>query len=178
MRRVWGSLILVLLWGLCLGTPPAAEGEEPLAQKPPDSQSSVQQPPDAKASTQQPPDTKASTQQPIEAKASEQKPSRGEELWQTRCTPCHSLYPPPKNAPPGFGIVMHYSERYREREQFAEAVARFVLAPAKDKSAMPPHAIERFGLMPGVAYPEGEIREIARWLWDTFTAPPGRPGPR
>jgi len=110
-------------------------------------------------------------------RAEEQKPSRGEELWQTRCALCHPLYPPPTKAPPGMGIVMHYSATHPGREDFAQAVARWVAAPSKERSAMPAHAIERFGLMPPFPYAEDEVKEIARWLWDTFANRGMRRGP-
>ena len=104
-------------------------------------------------------------------------PPRGEALFQVRCAPCHTLYPPPKVAPPMMGVVMHYSDAYRTRDQFVDAVTRWVAAPAKDKSRMPAHAIDKFGVMPFLGYPEAEVKVIAGWIWDTFTGPgQGCPG--
>jgi len=104
-------------------------------------------------------------------------PPPGEALWQARCAACHTLYPPPKAAPPAMGIVMHYSETYRTRDQFVDAVARWVAAPSKDKTHMPPHAIEKFGVMPPLGFPDAEVRVIAAWMWDEFTGRKGRTGP-
>lgn len=101
---------------------------------------------------------------------------RGEALWESRCASCHPRQPPPTQAPPALGLAMHYAETYRDREAFARAVARWVASPARERSALPAHAVERFGLMPPLAYPEEELLEIGRWLWDAFAAPGGRPG--
>jgi mono/diheme cytochrome c family protein len=101
-------------------------------------------------------------------------PPQGEVLWERYCAACHPRQPPPTQAPPALGIVMHYASAHRDREAFARAVARWVASPAKERSLLPPHATERFGPMPPLPYPEAELLEIGRWLWDSFAGQ--RPG--
>ena len=94
----------------------------------------------------------------------------GKEMWVARCSPCHSIEPPPKLAPPVRGIVMNYKRTYSDREAFAAAVSSFVHTPTKEASQMP-HALEKFNLMPALPFEKSELAEIAGWMWDTIVSP-------
>ena len=88
-----------------------------------------------------------------------------QQLWEQRCGVCHSLNPPPKIGPPVRGIVMHYRSTHQTREAFVNAVSSWVTHPQKERSLIP-QAIEKFGIMPPLAYDAGELRQIAGWMWD------------
>lgn len=45
-------------------------------------------------------------------------------------------------------------------------VVDYVRAPSARKSALPPMAIERWGVMPPLALPDAELRAVATWLWE------------
>ena len=94
----------------------------------------------------------------------------GKEMWEVRCSACHSIDPPPKLAPPVRGIVMNYRRTYSDREAFAQAVSAFAHSPTKEASQMP-HALEKFNLMPALPFEKNELAEIARWMWDTIVTP-------
>lgn len=100
----------------------------------------------------------------IPAVADEQKKS-GKQLFESYCSVCHSLEPPPKLAPPVRGIVMHYQADVSSKEEFAKEISKFVRDPAKQHPKLP-GAVTRFGKMPTFPYSDEELQTIARWMWE------------
>lgn len=101
----------------------------------------------------------------------------GKLLWEQRCSPCHSLEPPPKAAPPVRGIVMHYRPKHSDRESFAVAVSDFVHNTVTAEALLP-QAKQRFGMMPPLPFDKEELKSIARWMWDVTLKTPLRGSPR
>lgn len=95
------------------------------------------------------------------------------ELTATRCLTCHGdpVAGQKRLAPPFAMMKMHY--KALSKEEFVEAVSSWVKEPAKQKSRMP-GAVNRFGLMPAVAYPDEEITAIAQYIYKTDFPMPGR----
>lgn len=90
----------------------------------------------------------------------------GKQTFEATCIACHSLMPPMKVAPPMVMISRHYREKFTSDTAGVSAIARFVLEPDSTRSALPAHAIERFGLMPKQAGLSAEqARAVARYVW-------------
>jgi mono/diheme cytochrome c family protein len=92
--------------------------------------------------------------------------AQGKQLVTTVCAACHTEQPPAKLAPP----LAHVSHRYRmqlegDRDAALERIVSWIKAPAKEKSLMPPMAIERFGLMAPLPLPDEQLRAAAAYVW-------------
>lgn len=105
--------------------------------------------------------------------------AQGKQLVSTVCVACHTEQPPPKLAPP----LAHVSRRYRmmhhgDRDKALARIVAWIKAPAKEKSLMPPMAIERFGLMAPLPLPDSMLHAAAAYVWslsegDTTMGPMG-----
>ncbi len=92
--------------------------------------------------------------------------AQGKQIVTTVCVACHTEQPPPKLAPP----LAHVSQRYRmqhggDREKALARIVAWIKAPAKEKSLMPPMAIERFGLMAPLPLPDSLLHAAAAYVW-------------
>ena len=85
----------------------------------------------------------------------------GKAVFDAVCSTCHSLEPPHKEAPPLLMIARHYVEAYGDRETAAVAMVAWATEPDAARSALPAHAIERFGLMPAQALPREDLEAVA-----------------
>lgn len=97
------------------------------------------------------------------------------ELTATRCLICHGNFVPGKGplAPPFAMVKRHYESL--DEKTFIKTVSAWIKEPEKQKSRMP-GAINRFGLMPALAYPDAEVTAIARYIYQTDFAMPGHGG--
>ncbi len=94
----------------------------------------------------------------------EPRAQEGEQIFALVCSMCHSLNPPAKLAPPISHAAAYYLRRHSDVESAAGAMVAFLKAPAADRSAMPPHAVERFGLMPSQAHlSDAQLHAVARY---------------
>ena len=82
------------------------------------------------------------------------------------CISCHSetAGESERLAPPFYAIRKHYLNEYESEEQFVSAMSDFLKHPQKDHALMQ-GAVEKFGLMPPLSYPEGKLEEIATYLY-------------
>lgn len=92
--------------------------------------------------------------------------AQGKQLVTTVCAACHTEQPPAKLAPP----LAHVSHRYRmqhkgDRDAALDRIVAWIKAPAKERSLMPPMAIERFGLMAPLPLPDEQLRAAAAYVW-------------
>lgn len=89
-------------------------------------------------------------------------PSEGEQIFKTVCAMCHSVAPPAKLAPPMSHAAAYYVRRHADP---VPALVAYIKAPAAERSAMPPHAIERFGLMPSQAHlSDDQLTAVAKYV--------------
>lgn len=88
----------------------------------------------------------------------------GEATFKAVCSTCHSIHPPAALAPPMAHIARHYLAADTARSAVIERIARWVREPADDRSLLPPMARERWGLMPPLALPEDQLREVAAYV--------------
>jgi mono/diheme cytochrome c family protein len=98
----------------------------------------------------------------------------GQTLFNSVCTACHSLQPPPKLAPPMAMVSQHYRDAFASESDARAAMLAFLLAPDTSRATMPAHAIQRFGLMPKLPLSEQQFRDVSAYIW-SLSAPAKAP---
>jgi mono/diheme cytochrome c family protein len=93
---------------------------------------------------------------------------QGRATYERICFACHTMTPPPRNAPPIVGLAAHLRARFANRDDAVAHIVDYVRAPSAAKSVLPPQAIQRWGVMPPLALPEAELRAVASWLWQQY----------
>lgn len=98
----------------------------------------------------------------------------GKKLMENNCNICHSPKASEEEmvAPPMIAIKMHYISEDTSKEDFVNDIVEWSKNPSVEISKMP-GAIKKFGLMPYQFYPEGTIRQIADYMFDTEIDEPG-----
>ena len=88
-------------------------------------------------------------------------------LMKTNCFSCHSPNANFENrlAPPMIGIKKHYITKGVSKKQFVKELSEYVKKPSADKSKMP-GAVNRFGLMPVMAFTDNQLKAIAEYIYD------------
>lgn len=90
--------------------------------------------------------------------------AEGARVYQARCAMCHALAAPARFAPPMTHVAMHYRQAYPRRGEAVARLADFVRAPAAGRSALPPEALQRWGVMPPLPLPDAELRAVALYV--------------
>lgn len=88
----------------------------------------------------------------------------GRQVVESTCLTCHSLRPPHKTAPPMTMIATRYAAAEPDTAAAARRIAAWARDPDPARSVLPPHAIERFGLMPPLDLPEADLRNAASYI--------------
>jgi cytochrome c len=89
----------------------------------------------------------------------------GAQIFTLVCAMCHSVAPPAKAAPPMSHAVAYYLRKHGEAPKAVDALVAYLKEPAAERSAMPAHAIERFGLMPSQAHlGDAQLRAVATYV--------------
>ncbi|HEX6135500.1 MAG TPA: cytochrome c [Longimicrobiales bacterium] len=99
--------------------------------------------------------------------AAGQDPARpeGQAVFEMVCAMCHSVQPPAKAAPPMSHATAYYVRGHTDRVAAAAAIVAYLKQPDAAASAMPPHAIERFGLMPAQSHlSDRQLRAVADYV--------------
>lgn len=94
----------------------------------------------------------------------------GKTTFEVVCAACHSINPPHKLAPPISHVARYYKRHFATEPEFVEAVVQWVINPQKERSKMPAHVIENFGIMAAFPLPEAQLREVAKYVY-TLAAP-------
>jgi mono/diheme cytochrome c family protein len=94
----------------------------------------------------------------------------GKTTFDVVCAACHSIDPPHKLAPPMSHVARYYKRQFATEAEFVEAVVQWVLKPERERSKMPAHVIENFGIMAAFPLPEPQLREVAKYVY-TLAAP-------
>lgn len=97
------------------------------------------------------------------------------ELTAALCLICHGNFVPGQGplAPPFVMVKSHYGSL--DEETFIKTVVSWVKEPDKQKSRMP-GAINRFGIMPPLGYPDAQVETIARHIYQSDFPMRGRGG--
>jgi mono/diheme cytochrome c family protein len=94
----------------------------------------------------------------------------GKATFDVVCAACHSIDPPHKLAPPMSHVARYYKRHFATEGEFVDAVVQWVLKPEQERSKMPAHVIENFGIMAAFPLPEPQLREVAKYVY-TLAAP-------
>lgn len=91
----------------------------------------------------------------------------GKKIIETKCYICHDATTPEANrlAPPMAAVKMRYQMGGTTKNEFINDFVEWSRKPSREKSKMP-GAVQRFGVMPYLPYPEEEIKQIADYLYD------------
>jgi len=87
----------------------------------------------------------------------------GEDVFNTNCSVCHSVNPPPKSAPPVVPLANRYYQKYATKEEGVAAMVAFLKEPDKNK-AVDEQAASRFGLMPAIPLSDEELKAVSEWF--------------
>jgi cytochrome c5 len=89
----------------------------------------------------------------------------GPQIFQLVCSMCHTVNPPPQAAPPMSHVAGHYRQKHQDDEVAVAAMVEYIKHPEAERSALPAHAIERFGLMPAqIQLTDGQLKKVARYV--------------
>lgn len=102
--------------------------------------------------------------------------SSGKELFEQKCTSCHSINQPSsfeeakkQIAPPIGNVLFHLDGHFKTSEEIKNHINEFVMNPTMDKAIC--NSVKRFGLMPsqkGVVTKE-ELNKISQFLTEVIT---------
>jgi mono/diheme cytochrome c family protein len=100
-------------------------------------------------------------------KAISEQSKDGKKLMEQKCYVCHSPNATMQDrlAPPMIAVKRHYVDDDSTKEQFAEAIWKWVEKPAIENSKMK-GAVRRFGVMPYQPFEKSEIESIANYMFD------------
>lgn len=88
----------------------------------------------------------------------------GQQIFESVCSPCHTVQPPAKLAPPMSHVARHYLEKIPDRDAALARIEAWVLQPAADRSLLPSHALEMWGLMPPLGVQPEQARAVAAYV--------------
>ena len=101
---------------------------------------------------------------PASARRAAAQLATGRQVVQTVCLTCHTEQPPMKAAPPFAMIAMHYRGALPDSAAAVARIAGWVRAPARERSLLPPMAVERFGVMPPFVLPDSLLEAAAVYV--------------
>ena len=91
-------------------------------------------------------------------------------LFHGNCTMCH-VENKAVSAPSIVQVKKHYKNAFQKREDFIHYMSKWVVNPDAETSIIQ-YAVEKYGLMPHLAYDAETIEVIAGYIYDTnFTKP-------
>ncbi|TLU83273.1 MAG: cytochrome c [Chlorobium sp.] len=97
----------------------------------------------------------------------------GEAVFTRNCSVCHSIYPPPKSAPPVIPLANRYHQKFATKEEGVAHMAAYLKNPDKNQ-AIDVQAVSRFGLMPALSLPDAELKAVSEWFWEQYNPAMGR----
>lgn len=90
---------------------------------------------------------------------------RGKLIFDTVCSGCHSMTPPAVDAPPMLMVAEHYVQAKGTEEAAMAAMKDWIPNPAVEKSLLPAHAIEKFGLMDPLPLPAEDLDAVVAYIF-------------
>lgn len=100
----------------------------------------------------------------------------GQAIFNSLCAQCHTVDPPAATAPPMSHVARYYRAEFETPESATERIAVWVRAPSVDRSILPAHAVERWGLMPALSLNENQATAVAEYVWSLGEERPGSMG--
>jgi mono/diheme cytochrome c family protein len=102
---------------------------------------------------------------PQESTTSEADLTEGQHIYEDVCAECHAMDPPPTLAPPMRMVAGHLRDEFETEDEAVAHVVSYVTMPNPERSILPEHAIERFGLMAPLPLPAADLDKVARYVW-------------
>jgi len=89
----------------------------------------------------------------------------GQKLFNDVCNQCHTLDPPPNLAPPMRMVATHLRRAFDSEDAAVDHVVSYAPAPDAERSILPSHAVDRFGLMPPQPLRPDQLEKVAAYVW-------------
>lgn len=91
----------------------------------------------------------------------------GKELMESHCYVCHEVNSSraERIAPPMFAVKKHYLSSGISKTEFVEDIVTWSENPSEETSRMP-GAVNKFGIMPHLYFPEEVVEQIANYMFD------------
>jgi len=98
---------------------------------------------------------------------------KGQQFIAKNCLSCHSptARASERIAPPLFAVHRHYLKDHPEKKDFVAAMRSFLEETNSDMAKMH-NAVEKFGLMPQMSFPEKELRNALLYLYENEPSKP------
>ncbi len=90
--------------------------------------------------------------------------AEGKRVYDAVCATCHTVVPPAALAPPMAHVVRHYRQALPNDEDVVARLTEYVRSPAAERSLMPAHVRERFGLMPAQQLSDNQLRAVVAYV--------------
>jgi len=90
---------------------------------------------------------------------------QGRQVFESVCAECHTVQPPANKAPPMSHVARHYRQAITDRDEAVDRIAAWIRSPSEDRSLLPDHAIEMWGVMPPLQLPESRLEAVASYVW-------------
>jgi len=91
--------------------------------------------------------------------------AEGKAVFDMVCAMCHSVTPPAKLAPPISHAAGFYAQRFADADSAVSAMVAYLKEPDAEKSLLPAHAVERYGLMQSQGHlSDAQLRAVARYV--------------
>lgn len=105
--------------------------------------------------------------------------NKAKQFLKQNCLACHSetARESERLAPPFFAIRKHYLKDFPEKGDFEAAMLAFLQEP-KEANAKMKGAIDKFGLMPKMTFPEKDLKLAIAYLYENDQAKPEHAGKR
>ncbi|HSJ23147.1 MAG TPA: cytochrome c [Longimicrobiales bacterium] len=101
----------------------------------------------------------------VPAGAQQADATEGARIFELVCAMCHSVEPPAKAAPPMSHAAAYYLRKHADTAEAVAALVSYLKEPVAERSAMPAHAIERFGLMPAQSHlSDAQLQAVSRYV--------------
>ena len=86
-------------------------------------------------------------------------------LFNGNCITCHKTNSLNKSAPTIQEVQKEYKKAFSNKEDFVNYMSQWVLSPKRETSLMQ-DKIDKYGLMPDLAYSKSTLKEITEFIYD------------
>lgn len=104
--------------------------------------------------------TESGVQLPAVAGVTADDVREGEALFNDICGQCHTVAPPAKLAPPIRHVMRHLRTTFADDAEVLGHLSSHLPFPGAARSALPPMAVERWGVMPPQPLPADILRKV------------------
>lgn len=112
-------------------------------------------------------ETEKSNAENVSSEFSTEQSASAKQILTTACYACHNTAGGQGNrlAPPMEAVKRRYMMSYNKEKEFVAAFSSYVLSPSEENSLMR-GAVNRFGVMPEMAYTKEDLEAIASYVFN------------